>query len=326
MKKFKVPQFKLKDNRGIRAVIIIVILLMLLKANIYHVSEQEQAILTRFGKVVDVKTAGIYAKIPFIEHVTTVNTTTHGMAIGYETYNETEGVNPESEYVDTDSLMITSDFNFVNVDFYLEYRVSDPVKYIYNSYEAEEILNNLAQAAIRATVVNFPVDDVMTTGKSKIQAAVKETLIEDLEEADIGLSVVNISIQDVEPPTAEVLAAFKAVENAKQGSQTAVNNAKKYESEEIPKAEAEADKIRQIAEAKKESRIAEAKGQSERFRKIYAQYSLNPEITKRRLFYETMEDILPDLKVIVDDGNVQKILPLDPIIEEYKVKEEKAND
>lgn len=166
----------------------------------------------------------------------------------------------------------------------------------------------------------------MTTGKSKIQAAVKETLIEDLEEADIGLSVVNISIQDVEPPTAEVLAAFKAVENAKQGSQTAVNNAKKYESEEIPKAEAEADKIRQIAEAKKESRIAEAKGQSERFRKIYAQYSLNPEITKRRLFYETMEDILPDLKVIVDDGNVQKILPLDPIIEEYKVKEEKADD
>ena len=207
--------------------------------------------------------------------------------------------------------MITSDFNFVDIDFYLEYRVSDPVKYLYASSEPENILRNVAQASIRSTVVKYTVDDVITTAKGQIQSEVKERMLEELTETDIGLTVVNITIQDAEPPTAEVIEAFKAVETAKQGADTAVNNAKKYQSEQIPKAEAEADRIKQEAEATKASRIAEAQGQVERFNKMYEEYAKYPLITRQRIFYETMEDVLPSLKIIIDNGSTETILPLE---------------
>ena len=106
------------------------------------------------------------------------------------------------------------------------------------------------------------------------------------------------------------MSAFKSVETAKQGADTAVNNANRYRNEQIPGAEAEADKIIQAAEAAKASRIAEAEGQVSRFNKMYEEYQKYPLITKKRLFYETMEDVLPDLEVIVTDGNTQSILPL----------------
>ena len=172
-------------------------------------------------------------------------------------------------------------------------------------------MKNMALASIRNTVVNYPVDDVITTAKGQIQAEVKERLTTELAEKNIGMTVVNISVQDAEPPTEEIVQAFKSVETAKQGKETAVNNAKKYQSEELPKAEAAADKILQDAEAAKQARIAEAEGQVARFNEMYEQYKLQPYITKKRLFYETMEELLPDLKVIITDGNTQQMLPLD---------------
>ena len=124
-----------------------------------------------------------------------------------------------------------------------------------------------------------------------------------LEKEDIGLQMVNITIQDAEPPTAEVLAAFKEVETAKQSADTAVNNANKYRSEQIPAAEAEADKILQNAQAQKEARINEAMGQVARFNSMYQEYARYPLITKQRMYYETMEEVLPDLRVIIQDGS-----------------------
>jgi membrane protease subunit HflK len=170
--------------------------------------------------------------------------------------------------------MITSDFNFVDIDFYLEYKVSDPVAAYYNSENPDLIMKNMALASIRNTVVNYPVDDVITTAKGQIQSEVKEKLQKELTDKEIGLTVVNLSVQDAEPPTAEIVQAFKSVETAKQGKEAAVNNAKKYQSEELPKAEANADKIVQDAEAKKEARIAEAQGQVARFNEMYEQYKL----------------------------------------------------
>ena len=134
--------------------------------------------------------------------------------------------------------------------------------------------------------------------------------MEKLEARNIGLQLINVMIQDVEPPTNEVMSAFKSVETAKQGADTAVNNANRYRNEQIPGAEAEADKIIQAAEAQKQARIAEAEGQAARFNKMYEEYQKYPLITKKRLFYETMEDVLPRLDVIVTDGNTQSILPL----------------
>ena len=106
--------------------------------------------------------------------------------------------------------------------------------------------------------------------------------------------------------------AFKSVETAKQGKETAINNAKKYQSEKVPQAEADADQIVQQAEAAKAARISEAEGQVARFNEMYAEYIKNPLITKQRIFYETMEEVLPDAKVIIDNGGTQKILPLEP--------------
>lgn len=289
--------------------VLVVLIILVLGNPVYHVTEQEQAVVMRFGNVQYVRTAGLYFKIPFIDKVHKVSTITNGMPIGY-TGSAGEDTN-NAMSVEKESLMITSDFNFLNVDFYLEYRVSDPIRYLYGAEEPVKVLKNLALAAIRTTVSDYSVDDAMTTGKSEIQSKVKESLTKALEDTDIGLSVVNVSIQDVEPPTSEVMSAFKAVENAKQGAATAVNNAEQYKSEQLPAAKANADKIIQGAEAKKAARIAEAEGQASRFNKMYEQYQQYPLITKKRLFYEKMEEILPDLKVIVDDGNMQKLMPVD---------------
>jgi membrane protease subunit HflK len=207
--------------------------------------------------------------------------------------------------------MITSDFNLLDIDFYLEYRVSDPVAYLYASDNPEEILKNIALSSIRAVVADYTVDEAMTTAKGQIQSDVKEDMTRELNEHNIGLAVVNITVQDSEPPTDEIKQAFKAVETAKQGADTARNNALAYQNEQIPAAEANADKIIQTAEADKAARIAEAEGQVVRFNEMYEQYKLYPLITKKRMFYETMEDVLPSLKVIITDGGTQTMLPLE---------------
>ena len=134
---------------------------------------------------------------------------------------------------------------------------------------------------------------------------------ESLAEQNIGLQIVNITVQDAEPPTAEIVSAFKAVETAKQGKDTAINNAKQYQNEQIPAAEASADKIIQSAEAAKQARIAEAEGQVARFNAMYEQYKLNPLITKQRMFYEAMEAVLPKVKIIISDGSTQTVYPID---------------
>ncbi len=287
--------------------ILVVAAAILIFDSAYSITEQEQAVVTTFGKPMTVNEPGLHFKIPIIQKVQKVDTTIKGFPIGYSS---------ATEYVEEESLMITNDFNFVNVDFYVEYKVSDPVKALFSSQEPVEILKNLAQSSIRSVVGSFDVDSVITTGKGEIQSKIKDMIIEKLEEHDIGIQLINITIQDAEPPTDEVMEAFKQVETAKQGKDTAINNANKYRNEQLPEAEARIDQILKDAQAQKEARINEAEGQVARFNSIYEEYSKNPLITKQRMFYETMEEILPELEVILDstDTGVQKILPLDPII------------
>ena len=288
---------------GIAAAVIIAAIVIF--NSIYSVGEQENAVVTMFGKVVRTDTAGLHFKVPLLQQVQIVDMTTHGFGIGYDVSNDGQNV-----VVNDEGVMITSDFNFVDIDFYLEYKVSDPIKYIYNSREPEAILKNAALAAIRSTVSDYPVDDVITTGKGQIQSEIRERLTTSLQNKDIGIQVVNIQIQDAEPPTSEIVQAFKAVETAKQGKETAVNNANRYRNETLPIAEAEADKIIQQAQAAKEARIAEAEGQVARFEKMYDEYVKYPNITRQRLYYETVEKILPGQKIIVTDGNTQELLPI----------------
>ena len=283
-----------------------VILLVLSCVNsVYVVSETQQAVVTTFGKVQSTQGAGMHIKMPFIQEVKKVDISTHGSSIGY--YTETKNQNYGA---DENPQMITSDFNLINVDFYMEYKVNDAVAYLYNSEQPEIILNDIAMSSIRAVISDFPVDEVMTTAKGQIQQRIKEKVSQELEMRNIGLQLVNILIQDVEPPTTDVLNAFKAVETAKQNADTTINAAKKYKNEQLPIAEAEADKIIQQAEATKQGRIAEAEGQVSRFNKMYEEYKKFPTITKQRLFYEVMEDVLPDLDVIITDGNTNTYLPM----------------
>ena len=275
----------------------------------YILNENNSAVITTFGVPSTVDDAGLHFKIPFIQKVRTVTKNIVGVTIGYDASQD--GAN--MPYSTNDSEMITKDFNFVNVDFYIEYQVVDPIKCCINLDTNQEILVNLAKSYIRDTVGVYNVDDVITTGKAEIQAAVKEKLSKRLEEEDIGLGIYNVTIQDAEPPTAEVNNAFKAVEDAKQGMDTAMNEAKKYQSEQIPLANTKADKAKQDAEAYKQQRISEAEGQVARFNAMYAEYQKYPLITKKRMFYEAMEDVLPDLKVIIDSSDgTQKLLPLEP--------------
>ena len=290
--------------KGAFAVFAVIVLLIVGMNCYYMLDEDNYAVVTTLGRAEAVSQAGLHFKLPFVQRVRRVSKVIMGMAIGYDV--------DSGESIDEESVMITKDFNFVNTDFYLEYMVSDPVKYLYASQDPERTLKMLAQSYIRDTVGTYNVDDVITTGKAEIQSVIKEKLTERMIQEDIGLSVVNITIQDAFPPTTEVLNAFKNVENAKQGKDTAINNANKDRSEKIPQAEATCDQIIKDAEAEKEARINEAQGQVSRFEQMYAEYTKYPLITKQRMFYETMEEVLPKLRIyIVDEGGTQKLLPLD---------------
>ncbi len=286
-------------------IIVIAAVLILAEQSYYTIKEEEQAVVCTFGSPKAVTTPGLHFKIPFIQTVTKVNTTIQGFSIGYHSTGEED-----------DALMITSDYNFIFVDFYAEYRVTDPVKALYASEDPELILKNIAQNCIRTTIGSYTVDSVLTTGKNEIQSNIKQLILDKLEEYDIGIQLVNITIQDATPPTAEVENAFKEVETAKQGKETALNNANKYRNEQIPSAEAQADKILQDAEAEKQERINEANGQVARFNSMYQEYVKYPDVTKKRMFYEAMEDVLPGIKVVIQggDGTTSTVLPLDSFV------------
>lgn len=300
--------------RGIYLMIGVVLAAFLFSNSFYTLTEDKVAVVCTFGTPVSVTKTGPHFKIPFIQTVYKMSKEIKGMRIGYD--EENQSTISESE-------MITKDFNFVNVDFYIEYQVVDPVRaYIYRD-NAVDILKNLSQSYIRDTVGIYNVDEVITTGKAEIQAKVKQLLSERLEKEDIGIGINNVTIQDSEPPTKEVSNAFKAVEDAKQSMDTKINEAKKYQSEQLPAANARADKAKKDAEAYKQQRISEAEGQVSRFNDMYEEYIKYPLITKKRMFYETMENILPSLKVIIDGSDgTQKILPLEPFVNSEKGEEE----
>ncbi|MCR5589941.1 MAG: FtsH protease activity modulator HflK [Lachnospiraceae bacterium] len=320
------PGSGFRAGKFIKAAIAIIAVAIIVRSGFYNVSEQENAVVTMFGRVVRTNTAGLYFKIPFLQKVKYVDITTHGTGVGYTIDNNGQNITDEAN-----GIMITSDFNLLDIDFYLEYRVSDPVAYLYASDDPEEILKNIALSSIRSVVADFTVDEAMTTAKGQIQANVKEDMTRELTDHNIGLSVVNVTVQDSEPPTDEIKQAFKAVETAKQGADTAKNNALAYQNEQIPRAEANADKIVQSAEADKAARIAEAEGQVVRFNEMYEQYRLYPYITKKRMFYETMEELLPSLKVIISDGGTQTMMPLDSFTKTepeivYETEEENSEE
>ena len=298
----KVPNAGIIKKTVIGIVVAAVVALTAMQS-FYSLQEDEYAVIQTFGYAQVVETPGIKFKIPYIQTVHKASKASKQFSVGYSL--ETD------ESIDKESFMITSDYNFVNVDFYFEYQITNPIKYFYASEEPEVIVKNLAQSYIRDTVGSHGVDEVLTTGKYAIQSEIKTKLQERMELEDIGIQITNAVIQDAEVPTAEVAQAFKNVEDAKQGMETAINNANADANTRIPAANAEADKIIKDAQAQKASLIAEAEGQAARFDSLYQEYIKFPLITKKRMFYETLEEVLPNMKIYITDGTTQTMLPLE---------------
>ena len=294
----------------------------------YTVDDKQQAVVTTFGKVTDVVDAGMHFKLPFgIQNVQKVDVNVYQkIELGYRSDGSTDGF----KTVDDESSMITGDYNIVNVDFFIEYKISDPQKYLFASDSPELILRNLIQSQVRNVVGSSSVDSVLTDGKESIQMQVKDLVTNILEDYDIGLTLVDVKIQDSEPPTVQVIEAFKAVETAKQEAETVVNDAKAYQNAQLPNAQAQVDKLIQNAEYLKQKRINEAKEQVAMFEAMYAEYALNPEITRSRMYYEAISEILPGVKLYINttggDSNVDMVLPLESFVQTGAETTEGGND
>ena len=288
----------MKNNRiwtilftGIVAALAVVLLI----GSVYTLNEDEDAVITTFGQPSIIEDSGLHFKIPFVQKLRKVDMSVRGIAIGYD---PATGASIENE-----SLMITNDFNFVSVDFYIEWQVTDAVAFQFAAKDPQLVLKTLAMSYIRDTIGSYSIDEVLTTGKAQIQSEIREKLLARLEQEGIGVTVRSVAIQDAEPPTEEVSNAFKAVEDAKQWAEKTVNDANAYRNQQIPAAEAQVSALLAAAEADKQARISEANGQIARFSAMYEEYVKFPEITKTRMYYEAMEKLLPNLKVIIQDGN-----------------------
>ena len=309
----KSPNFK-KAGRIVTIVVLVVIAALLIGTCYYTVDDKQQAVVTTFGKVTDITDAGVHFKLPLgIQQVQKVDVNVYQkIELGYSSSGNDYLVN------DRESTMITGDYNIVNVDFFVEYKISDPVQYLYSSNNPELILRNLIQSQVRNVVGSSTVDAVLTDGKENIQMQVKELVTRILQEYDIGLTLVDVKIQDAEPPTTEVIEAFKAVETAKQKAETVINDAKAYQNAQLPQAQAQADQLVQNAEYLRQKRINEAVEKVAMFQAQYAEYAQNPDITRSRMYYEAISDILPGVKLFINTAqggdNMQMLLPLESLL------------
>ena len=310
-KPFSFQQF---GRNALIAVVALVLVVGVLTC-FYTVDDKQQAVVTTFGKVTSTTDAGLHFKLPFgIQQVHKVDVNVYQkIELGYRSDNS------QNSYAvkESESTMITGDYNIVNVDFFVEYKISDPVQFLFSSNEPELILRNLIQSQVRNVVGSSTVDAVLTDGKENIQMQVKDLVTQILSQYNIGLTLVDVRIQDSEPPTKDVIEAFKAVETAKQQAETVVNDAKAYQNAKLPDAQAQADKLLQNAEYLKQKRINEAIEQVAMFEAMYTEYAQNPAITRSRMYYEALSEILPGVKLYINTGSgsgIDMLLPLESLI------------
>ena len=304
--------FKKIKNTALGVLLALVVLIGVFTC-FYTVDDKQQAVVTTFGKVTEITDPGLHFMIPFgIQQVHKVDVNVYQkIELGYATTSS-----GQEEFTD-ESSMITGDYNIVNVDFFVEYKISDPVQYLFSANEPTVILKNLIQSQVRNVVGSSTVDAVLTDGKENIQLQVKELVSGILDEYDIGLTLIDVRIQDAEPPTTEVIEAFKAVETAKQNAEAVVNAAKAYQNAQLPEAQAKADKLLQNAQYLKQKRINEALEAVAMFEAMYAEYAQNPDITRSRMYYEAISQILPGVQLYINTGDsssIEMLLPLESLV------------
>ncbi|WP_172368880.1 FtsH protease activity modulator HflK [Sporosarcina jiandibaonis] len=274
----------------------------------YTVNESEQAVVITFGKAnTEVTNSGLHFKLPWpIQHVEVLSKETFSLKFGYK--------QEDGEVVDFDpeTKMITGDEYIVITDLVVQWKITEPTKYLFHSENPEEILHDATSASIRSIIGSSTIDAALTDGKAEIEAETRELLATLVDKYDIGIVIQGVKLQDVELPNSEVRAAFTAVTDARETKNTKINEARKYENQKSREAIGERDAIISRATGQKTARIEQAHGDVSVFNKLHAEYKNNKEITRERLILETLEQVLPKAKIYImnDNGESVKYLPL----------------
>ena len=303
----EIPEF----NFRIAPVILVLIIVWLL-TGVYVVGPDEVGVIRTFGKLTRVTQSGLNWKFPSpIEIANTPKVTeVKRIEIGFRSLK-----NGQYRTVEKESLMLTGDENIVDAEMIVQYKIKDPVEYLFKIVAPELTVREAAEASLRTVVGRNRIDETLTTGKFTIQEETKMQLQSILDKYQSGIHVVAVQLQDVSPPK-EVIGAFKDVASAKEDKNRMVNQAEGYRNDVIPKARGEAEAMIRDAEGFMESRIKRAEGDAIKFTTILKEYNKAKSITEKRLYLETMEKVLPDIeKIIVPDknsGNMLNLLNLNP--------------
>ncbi len=303
-----------KNYTKIMIVVIIVGLFLVLgSTSFYTVDQTEYAVLVTFGKPsTAIVSPGLRFKLPYpIQTVNKVSRETFSLTLGYE--ERSEGVSVKEQ----EAKMITGDENIILADLEVQWQVIDPIAFIYNAEEPVDILTNATSSALRGVIGSSVVDDALTDGRTRIMNDIRDTLVTMIDSYDIGIAIRNVNLQDVDLPTDEVSDAFKKVASAREERITKINQANRYKNEKINTAEGQKAALISEAEGVKVSRIEQARGDVAQFDAIYSEYVNNKDITRDRLMIETLERVLPDVKIYImqenEGSNTVKYLPLDQV-------------
>jgi membrane protease subunit HflK len=303
----------IKHKLPVLAVIIVIIVVIVLAfGSFYVVDPEEVGVVKRFGKAVRTTQPGPHLKIPIIEKVLKPQVTkVHRLEIGFETIDP----GPPAKYrsVKEESLMLTGDENIIAVEFIVQFRIKDPIALLFNVRNPGKTVKDAAEAAMREVVGKTPITDVLTEGRFQVQQEAKLLLQDILDRYDSGVTIDAIQLQDVLPPE-QVAGAFRDVASAREDREKAVEKAEGYSNDILPKAKGQAEKTINEAMAYKEAIINIAKGDTSRFLQVLKEYRKAKDVTRKRIYVETMEDVLARVEKIIIEGNVQRnILPYLPL-------------
>jgi len=300
-------------SRGKIGSILLVVLLVVagwgVMTSFYTVQPEERAVVKRFGAVVNITNPGLHFKIPFgIDQVQLVATErVLKQEFGFRSEGTRDGGRTaySEQAFEDESLMLTGDLNMIDVEWVVQYRINDPIKFLYQMREPTRTLRDISESVMRRIVGNMLGFEVLTVGRVEIQRRAGDEIQEILDGYDVGIRISTVEMQDVVPPPA-VQPAFNEVNEARQERERMINEAQKRVNQEIPNAEGQA--LRMIAEAKgyATERVNRALGESVRFTAVLREYQLVPEVTRSRLYLETLNDVLPRIGqiLVVQDGQV----------------------
>ncbi|MEP3280346.1 MAG: FtsH protease activity modulator HflK [Stappiaceae bacterium] len=290
---------------GAKGIIFAVIVALAIWAftGFYRVQPGEQAVELVFGDIVGLTGPGLNYNFPYpIGSVEVANTAQlRETTVGMQEFATNSGV--QSRDVAEESLMLTGDENIVDVDFKVLWNINDPEKYLFNIQNPTGTVKAVSESAMREVIGESNIDSILTENRAPIQIAVQELMQKTLDDYGAGILVTEVQMQKVDPPQT-VIGAFRDVQAARADQERIQNQAQTYANRVVPEARGEAARVTEGANAYKEQTVAEATGEAERFKKIYEQYKLAPDVTRERMYLETIEKVLGSTnKVILDNKN-----------------------